>query len=87
MAPPLADRGHTLAVPTYRGLGDRADLVDPAVDLDAHISDVMVVFEDEDRNGVTLVGHSYGGMVATGVADRARDRVAQLIYLDAFVPR
>src|SRR5690606_20192670 len=56
-------------------------------DLETHIQDVLGVLSCEDLRDVVLMGHSYGGMVATGVADRARDRVARLIYLDAFVPR
>jgi len=56
------------------------------VDLDTHIEDVVNVIKFEDLSEIVLLGHSYGGMVATGVADRARDRITQLIYLDAFVP-
>jgi thioesterase domain-containing protein len=56
-------------------------------DLETHIEDLLAVIKYEDLNDVVLIGHSYGGMVATGVADRARDRIAQVIYLDAFVPR
>ena len=56
------------------------------LDLEAHIQDILNVIEYEDLRDIVLLGHSYGGMVATGVADRARDRVAQLIYIDAFVP-
>lgn len=55
-------------------------------DLETHIQDLLGVLTFEDLREVVPIGHSYGGMVATGVADRARDRVAQLIYLDAFVP-
>jgi pimeloyl-ACP methyl ester carboxylesterase len=52
-----------------------------------HIQDILAVIKYEDLQNIVLIGHSYGGMVATGVADRARDKIAQLIYLDAFVPR
>ena len=62
-------------------------LASPAVDLDTHIRDVVGVLEMEDLRDIVLIGHSYGGMVATGVADRARERIAQLVYLDAFVPQ
>jgi pimeloyl-ACP methyl ester carboxylesterase len=86
MHPLMSAAGHRLVTPTYTGLGERAHLARPEVDLDTHITDVVNVLEYEDLRDVVLVGHSYGGMVATGVADRARDRVAQLIYLDAFVP-
>jgi pimeloyl-ACP methyl ester carboxylesterase len=87
MRPLLAAAGHELWTPTYTGLGERAHLASPAIDLDTHIADVVGVLEMEDLREVVLIGHSYGGMVATGAADRARERIAQLIYLDAFVPR
>ena len=59
----------------------------PAVDLDTHIQDLLGVIKHEELNDFVLLGHSYGGMVATGVADRVPERISQLIYLDAFVPR
>ncbi len=59
----------------------------PEIDLELHIQDVVNVLEFEDLDDVVLLGHSYGGMVATGVADRAAPRLQQLVYLDAFVPR
>jgi len=86
MHPLMAQRGHRLVTPTYTGLGERAHLARPDIDLDAHIADILAVLKCEDLNRVNLIGHSYGGMVATGVADRARTRVVQLIYLDAFAP-
>jgi pimeloyl-ACP methyl ester carboxylesterase len=58
----------------------------PAVDLETHIRDILGVIEFEGLSDITLLGHSYGGMVATGVADRVPARIKQLIYLDAFVP-
>ena len=79
-------RGHRLVTPTYTGLGERAHLANPSIDLETHIQDILNVIKYEDLRDIVLIGHSYGGMVATGVADRARDRIAQLIYLDAFVP-
>ena len=87
MRPLLRAAGHEIWTPTYTGLGERAHLASPTVDLDTHIKDVIGVLEMEDLTDVVLIGHSYGGMVATGVADRARDRIAQVIYLDAFVPK
>jgi pimeloyl-ACP methyl ester carboxylesterase len=87
MHPLMQDAGVRLVVPTYTGLGDREHLANPAIDLETHIQDVLSVIKFEDLNDIVLLGHSYGGMVATGVADRARDRITQLIYLDAFVPR
>ena len=78
--------GHRLLTPSYTGLGERAHLAHQGLDLEAHIQDILNVIKYEDLRDIVLVGHSYGGMVATGVADRARDRVAQVIYIDAFVP-
>jgi pimeloyl-ACP methyl ester carboxylesterase len=86
MHPLMTARGHRLVTPSYTGLGERAHLASPQVDLETHITDVVNVLVYEDLRDVVLVGHSYGGMVATGVADRARDRITRLIYLDAFVP-
>lgn len=86
MRPLMAAAGHDFFTPTYTGLGERAHLANPDNGLETHIRDVLGVLEFEDLRNVVLIGHSYGGMVATGVADRAPDRIAQLIYLDAFVP-
>jgi pimeloyl-ACP methyl ester carboxylesterase len=87
MHPLMQAAGHRLVTPTYTGLGEREHFAVPSIDLDTHIQDILNVIRYEDLRDIVLLGHSYGGMVATGVADRARDRVAQLIYLDAFVPR
>src|SRR5580692_10637035 len=84
--PLMAVAGHQFFTPSYTGLGERGHLANPSNDLETHIQDVLGVITCEDLRDLVLIGHSYGGMVATGVADRARDRVAQLIYLDAFVP-
>jgi pimeloyl-ACP methyl ester carboxylesterase len=84
--PLMAAAGHTFFAPSYTGLGERAHLARPDNDLQTHIADVAGVLECEDLRNVVLLGHSYGGMVATGVADRAPERVACIIYLDAFVP-
>lgn len=73
--------------PTLTGLGERAHLAGPHVDLDLHIQDVVAVLHYEDLRDVILVGHSYGGMVITGVADRASDRIGKLVYLDAANPK
>jgi pimeloyl-ACP methyl ester carboxylesterase len=84
--PLMAEAGHRFVTPTYTGLGERVHLANPDNDLELHIEDVLNVLFYEDLRDVILIGHSYGGMVATGVADRAHDRIRQLIYLDAFVP-
>lgn len=86
MRPLMRKRGHELFTPTYTGVGERAHLAKPDIDLDTHIADILGVLECENLNGINLIGHSYGGMVATGVADRARSCIAKLIYLDAFAP-
>jgi pimeloyl-ACP methyl ester carboxylesterase len=86
MHPRMVAAGHRLVTPTYTGLGEREHLASPSNDLETHIQDMLAVIKYEDLRDIALIGHSYGGMVATGVADRARDRVARLIYLDAFVP-
>ncbi len=86
MRPLLRERGHELFTPTYTGLGERAHLARKDIDLETHIADVLGLLQYEDLRDIVLLGHSYGGMVATGVADRAADRVSRLVYLDAFVP-
>jgi pimeloyl-ACP methyl ester carboxylesterase len=86
MHPLMNAAGHRLVTPSYTGLGEREHLANPSIDLETHITDILNVIMYEDLRDIVLIGHSYGGMVATGVADRARDRVRQLIYLDAFVP-
>ena len=72
--------------PSLTGLGDRRHLARPDIDLETHIADVVSLLEMEDLSDVILVGHSYGGMVVTGAADRVPARIARLVYLDAFVP-
>lgn len=85
----LRAAGHQVHNPTLTGLGERSHLRTPletGVGLDTHIQDVANVLEYEDLRDVVLVGHSYAGMVITGVADRVADRIRHLVYLDAFVP-
>lgn len=83
----LRAAGHEVYAPTLTGLGERAHLISPSTDLDTHIRDVHHVLHFQDLRDVILVGHSYGGMVITGVADRAYDRIGKLVYLDAANPR
>jgi pimeloyl-ACP methyl ester carboxylesterase len=82
----LRDAAQEVYTPTLTGLGERAHLARPEVDLETHIQDVVAVLESEELRQVTLVGHSYAGMVITGVAARAASRIGHLVYLDAFVP-
>ena len=87
MRPLFRKAGHEFFSPTYTGLGERAHLARPEVDLSTHVQDVLAVLEIEGLKEVTLLGHSYGGMVATGVADKAADRIARVVYIDAFAPK
>jgi pimeloyl-ACP methyl ester carboxylesterase len=82
----LRDVGHTVHAPSLTGLGDRAHLAHPDVDLATHVQDVVGLLEMDELRQVVLVGHGYGGMVVSGVAVRAAARLAHLVYLDAFVP-
>ena len=78
---------HEVFTPTFTGLGERAHLASPEIGFDTHVQDVLGVLEYEELYDVVLVGHSYSGMVMTAVAERVPERIAQLIYLDAFVPQ
>jgi pimeloyl-ACP methyl ester carboxylesterase len=86
MHPLMTAAGHRLITPTYTGLGEREHLANPSITLETHIEDLLGVIKFEQLDSLVLVAHSYGGMVATGVADRVPDRIAKLVYLDAFVP-
>lgn len=87
MRPLLEGRGHVLLTPTYTGLGERSHLAHRDINLETHIADILGILRFEDLKDVTLIGHSYGGMVATGVADRAPERISRVVYVDAYVPR
>jgi pimeloyl-ACP methyl ester carboxylesterase len=86
----VADRlrnfGHLVFAPTLTGLGERVHLLNDKIDLDTHIQDVLGVIESEELANIILCGHSYGGMVITGVADKVPSNVRTLVYLDALVP-
>jgi pimeloyl-ACP methyl ester carboxylesterase len=86
VTPFLRDSGHTVYTPTLTGLGERSHLASPETNLSTHIQDILNMLWYEDLTDVILVGHSYSGMVITGVADVAPERIAKLVYLDAFVP-
>ena len=79
----LRDNGHDAYPVTLTGLGERAHLASPEVDLDTHIADVVNIIELEGLRDVVLHGHSYAGIVVTGVAERIRERISQLVYLDS----
>jgi pimeloyl-ACP methyl ester carboxylesterase len=82
----LTAQGHKVYRPTLTGQGERVHLAGLDMGLDTHIQDVVNTILFEELHDVVLVGHSYGGMVATGVADRICERIGHLIYLDAIVP-
>ncbi|MGW6334408.1 alpha/beta fold hydrolase [Nocardia rhamnosiphila] len=83
----LRKEGHRVLPLTLTGVGERGHLRRAGVNLDTHIEDVTATLAAEDIRDAVLVGHSYGGMVITGAADRAPDRVAALVYVDAMVPQ
>jgi pimeloyl-ACP methyl ester carboxylesterase len=85
--PGLWAAGHRAFAVTLTGTGERAHQLSPAITLQAHVDDAAAVLEMEELMGAVVVGHSYGGMVITGVADRLPDRIAHLVYIDALVPR
>jgi pimeloyl-ACP methyl ester carboxylesterase len=82
----LNEKGFSVYRPQLTGLGERVHLTRPDIGLSTHIDDVVNTILYEDLHDVILVGHSYGGMVITGVADRIPDRISRLVYLDAFLP-
>jgi pimeloyl-ACP methyl ester carboxylesterase len=82
----LRGRGHVVATPTLTGVGERFHASSEAITLETHIRDIVGCIEAEELDQVVLCGHSYGGMVITGVADRMAQRIETLVYLDAFVP-
>jgi pimeloyl-ACP methyl ester carboxylesterase len=78
----LRDNGHDAYPVTLTGLGERAHLASPEVDLDTHVTDVVNLIEYEGLRDVVLLGHSYAGVVVTGAADRIPERISELVYLD-----
>ena len=85
--PFLEAAGLEVYAPTLTGLAERAAELSPDVGLYTHIQDIVGLLLEKDLQRVILVGHSYGGMVITGVVDQAPERIAHLVYLDTFVPR
>jgi pimeloyl-ACP methyl ester carboxylesterase len=87
VAPPLRVAGHTVITATLTGLGERSHLLTPQIGLETHVSDILGLVHYRDLEGITLIGHSYGGTVITAVAEQIPDRIHQLVYLDASIPR
>jgi pimeloyl-ACP methyl ester carboxylesterase len=81
----LQAHGHEVFTPTLTGVGERSHLLTPQVNLDTHINDVVNLMKWEELSDVVLCGHSYGGCVISGVADRLPERIRAVVYLDAFI--
>lgn len=82
----LEEKNHKVLTPTLTGIGERKHLTHPNVDLETHIQDVLNTIFYEELDDIILVGHSYGGMVITGVADRIPEKIKKLIYVTAILP-
>ncbi len=83
----MVGRGHRVFTPTLTGLADRSHLARPDIGLGVHIDDVLNLIRWEGLSDVVLCGHSYGGMVISGVAERAPEgAIGALVFLDAFLP-
>ena len=82
----LVTTGHYVVAPTLSGVGERSHLKAQDIDLTTQIDDVVGEMKWKDLDDVVLVGHSYGGMVITGVVEQMRERIAAIVYLDAFMP-
>ena len=87
VTPLLTNHDHKVYTPTLTGLGERTHLLREDIDLNTHILDIIQLFEYEDLDDVILVGHSYGGMVIGGVAEKVPKRIRRLVYLDAYIPQ
>src|SRR5256886_10298254 len=83
---PLREAGHEVFTPSLTGIGERAHLTSPQVNLTTHVADVVNAVWYEDLSDIVLLGYSYGGAVVTGALEYIGDRVRHLVYLDAFVP-
>ena len=82
----LASKGHRVFAPTLSGLGERSHLADRNIDLTTHVNDIVNEIRWKDLDGIVLAGHSYGGLVITGVAEQLLERIGSIVYVDAFVP-
>ena len=82
----LTRSGHEVFAPTLTGLAERSHLLSPAIDLDTHILDVVNEMKWQELNDVVLVGHSYGGMVISGVAEKMERAISSVVLVDSFLP-
>lgn len=81
----LRGRGHTVLTPTLTGLGERSHLISKSIDLDLFATDLTNVIKYEDLHDIVLVGHSFGGVPVSAVADTMRDRIRRLVYLNSVI--
>ena len=79
-------QGHRVLTPTNTGLGERSHLLTKDVNVSTHITDIVNTFKWEDISDAVLVGHSYGGLVISGVANRIPGKLRSIVFLDAFLP-
>jgi len=82
----LTAKGHRVFAPALSGLGERSHLAGAHVNLTTHIDDVVNEIRWKDLDDIVLVGHSYGGFVITGAAEEVGERIASIVYVDAFIP-
>ena len=82
----LEQKGHKVFAPTLTGLGDRSHLITKDVNLTTHITDVVNLIEWENLDNFVLVAHSYGGIIASGVAEKVSSKISSIVFLDAFMP-
>jgi pimeloyl-ACP methyl ester carboxylesterase len=82
----LQSKGHKVFAPTLTGLGERSHLMSKDIVLDTHVADVVNVIKWEGLTDICLVAHSYGGFPVSGAIEQIADRVASVVYLDAFMP-
>jgi pimeloyl-ACP methyl ester carboxylesterase len=82
----LQAKGHKVFTPTLTGLGERSHLLRQGINVSTHVTDVVNVIKWERLDNVVLCGHSYGGLVVSGVAEQAADKIGSIVFLDAFLP-
>ncbi|MBX3430266.1 MAG: alpha/beta hydrolase [Hyphomonadaceae bacterium] len=82
----LRSQGHRVLTPTLEGCGERVKEMSPRTNLTTHINDILSLIGSEQLENLYLCGHSYGGMVITGVADKIPERIRNLVFIDSVVP-
>jgi pimeloyl-ACP methyl ester carboxylesterase len=82
----LRSQGHRVFTPTLAGCAERVSEISPQINLTTHANEILSLFERENLENVFLCGHSYGGMVITGVADKIPERIRNLVFIDSVVP-